>query len=140
MKSEIIIHHSASHDGRGFDVGDIKTYHVKDRGYIDIGYHAIVDKVGDDYYAVFGRRWWLNGAHCRGRNDKALGLCFIGNYNLGAPPEEMLVKGYEVVRTWMWLFNIPPRSIYPHSELAATDCPGTLFPWEKFHRLCGGTP
>lgn len=138
--TEIIIHHSASHDGSGFDIRAIKLYHTKTLGYLDVGYHALVDRIEDDYFAVFGRRWWLNGAHTKGRNDRALGLAFVGNYNLAEPPIRALVVGADAVRVMMRTYGIMPSAIFRHSDFAATDCPGKLFPWEKFIKLCGGTP
>lgn len=136
--TEIIIHHSAGEDRPGLDAGGIRRYHMKDLGWLAEGYHGFVERVDGDFFSLDGRRLWWPGAHCRGRNSKALGLCFIGNYNLVLPPGEMLIKGYEKVRSWMIAYNIPASAIYKHSDFAATDCPGKLFPWDKFIRLCGG--
>ena len=133
---KIIIHHSATEDGRTFSWSAIKRYHVQTLGWRDVGYHAGVELVDDDYFAIFGRNWDMAGAHTVGQNGLALGLCFVGNYDTKAPSDKMLETGAGVVRLWMKLYNIPATAIYKHSEFANKSCPGRLFPFSQFIEMC----
>lgn len=132
----IIIHHSATVDGRTFSWSAIKRYHTQTLGFQHIGYHAGVEYVDDDYFAIMGRPWDMVGAHAIGQNDKALGLCIVGNYDNVAPDDKALELAAEVVRLWMKIYNIPLEEIHMHREYANKTCPGTLFPWKKFLEMC----
>jgi hypothetical protein len=136
--TEIVIHHSAELDTPAFNTAAIKRYHTKTLKMVDVGYHALVEFVEDDWFVTLGRRWHVAGAHTIGHNGTALGLCFVGNYSLAPPAGGMLAKGAEVVRLWQSIYSIPFEAIHKHSEFNATECPGNLFPWVKFIRLCGG--
>jgi N-acetylmuramoyl-L-alanine amidase len=133
---KIIIHHSATKDGATFSWSAIKRYHVQTLGWKTIGYHAGVELVDDDYFAMLGRDWDMTGAHTLGQNDWSLGLCFVGNYDDYEPDDEMLEVGAGVVKLWRRLYNIPLSEIHKHSEYAAKSCPGRLFPWVKFLSFC----
>ena len=144
--TELIIHHSADEDTAGFDVVDIKRYHMtpaaqggpKDGPYMDVAYHVLIDNVKGEPFAIFGRPWHWAGAHCPGHNTRALGICFVGNYSRTRMQDQMLLAGVNVVKTLLRLYGIPASAIHRHSEFNATECPGKLFPWEKFIKLCGG--
>jgi hypothetical protein len=134
--SKIIIHHSATVDGRTFSWSAIKRYHVQTLGWLDVGYHAGVELVDDDWFAIMGRPWDMDGAHTQGQNGIALGLCFVGNYDLYEPDKDMLVTGAKMVKLWRKLYGIPVSAIHKHSEYQNKTCPGTLFPWPEFLFMC----
>jgi len=70
---EIILHCSATR--HGVTAKQIKRYHVNDRGWDDCGYHFIIDSKGTiNPMRNINRR----GAHCKGRNDKSVGICYVG--------------------------------------------------------------
>lgn len=133
---KIIVHCSDTEDGPSFSTSAIKKYHVEHNGWRAIGYHALVENVNGDYFAIFGRPWDMSGAHTLGQNDWSLGLCFVGKYDHEEPPEAMLLEGAKVVKTWMDLYGIPLSEIHKHSEYADKTCPGTMFPWVKFLNMC----
>ena len=132
---KIIIHHSATPDGRTFSWSAIKRYHLG-LGWDDIGYHAGVELVDDDYFSMFGRPWDMDGAHTLGQNSWSLGLCFVGNYDTYEPDTDMLLTGAKVVRLWRRLYGIPLSEVHKHSEYQNKTCPGKLFPWVKFLGMC----
>jgi hypothetical protein len=133
--TEIIIHHSLTKDSGTVSWGAIRKYHTDPKpvgmGMTSIGYHLGIELVqsGDNFYyeSLMGRVWDAEGGHTIGHNDKSLGICFVGNYDLVVPSEEMLITGAKVIRLWMRLFNIQMDSIFPHRDFADKTCPGTKF-------------
>ena len=72
--TEIIIHCSATPDGKDYTVDDIRRWH-KQRGYSDVGYHYIVYRNG---ILAQGRDVNIIGAHASGHNAHSIGICYIG--------------------------------------------------------------
>lgn len=136
IPSKIIIHHSATVDSRTFSWSAIKRYHTETLKWLDVGYHAGVEFVDDDFFVIFGRPWDMDGAHTQGQNGISLGLCFVGNFDSYEPDDEMLLTGAKVVKLWRRLYDIPLSAIHKHSEYNPKTCPGTLFPWVKFLSFC----
>jgi N-acetylmuramoyl-L-alanine amidase len=71
---EIIIHCSATPEGRDYTVEDIRRWH-KEQGWSDIGYHYVVYRNG---HIEPGRNVDTIGAHCTGHNSNSIGICYIG--------------------------------------------------------------
>jgi N-acetylmuramoyl-L-alanine amidase len=132
---KIILHHSGGPDSEGNNTAGIRKWHVEHNGWSDVGYHALCEKVGSTYEIIMGRPWTMNGAHTIGQNDRAFGLCFVGNYNDAPPPDDMLRVAARFVAWWCRLFNIPTTEIYRHSAFAQTDCPGHAFDLERFQMM-----
>ena len=72
--NKIIIHCSATPEGRKTSAEEIKSWHLE-RGFSDIGYHYIVHLDGSISY---GRNIEKIGAHSRGQNKMSIGVCYIG--------------------------------------------------------------
>jgi hypothetical protein len=129
---KIIIHHAAEIDTPKLEWGQIRKYHMtadpRKPAYIDIGYHAGVELVNDQYEILMGRDWLWSGAHCIGQNSESLGFCFVGDFNKNEPTDGMLIKGAKLIAMWMELFKIPLGEVLPHYHFEATDCPGKKFP------------
>jgi len=130
--TRIIIHHSATRDSGTVSWGAIRYYHTKILGWKDVGYHCGIELVKSGshayYEALFGRDWNVSGAHTRGENRDSLGICFVGNYDLIKPTDEMLIVGAKVVKLWMRLYDIDIDKIYTHHHFADyKSCPGELF-------------
>lgn len=131
----IIVHHSLTEDGDTVSWSAIRRYHMVEKGWIDIGYHAGCERVGKVYECLVGRPWDEIGAHTTGQNINTLGFCFVGNFDNGQPPWEQLTVGAKVISAWMRLFKIPVEAIYPHSHYAAKSCPGKRFPMDKLKAM-----
>ena len=136
IPTKIILHHSATADGRTFSASAIKRYHMDTLGWSDIGYHALVEFVDDDFFAIIGRPWDMAGAHTVGQNQWSLGICFVGNFDKYEPDTEMLEVGAGVIKMWKKLYGIPTSEIHRHSEYANKTCPGSLFPFTDFLLMC----
>jgi len=139
VPKKIIVHHSLTKDGATVSWGAIRRYHMEVLGWSDIGYHAGVELMRNGYEAVLGRPWDAVGAHTRGHNFDSLGICFVGNYDLEEPSEDMLVVGAKVIALWLRLFGLRVEDIYPHTFFAIyKTCPGLKFPMDKLKSLVAG--
>ena len=74
--TEIIVHCTATPEGRAHTVDDIRKWH-RDRGWADIGYHYVVYIDGSIHN---GRDVDIVGAHCNvgGHNQHSIGVCYVG--------------------------------------------------------------
>ena len=107
------------------------------KGWYEIGYHAGIEQVGDEYIIMAGRPLNMQGAHTEGMNRRALGFCFVGNFDLVAPKPEILVRAAPYIRGWMEAFNIFQENIHGHCDYAKKTCPGKLFDIAIFKGLLG---
>lgn len=73
--NEIIIHCSATEEGRDFTVEDIRRWHVQGNGWRDIGYHFVIYRDGTIH---IGRPLEQAGAHTSGHNAYSIGICYVG--------------------------------------------------------------
>jgi len=134
----LVIHHSVTADGKTFDYQAIKKYHIEVRGWLDIGYHFVVEKVNDQYEVIVGRPLTMNGAHCYqlNMNEQGIGICFVGNYDIAAPDEEMIaVAKKRIIIPLGKMFDIKWNGIIGHREVKGVTktCPGTMFDMDAFH-------
>lgn len=130
----IIIHHSLTKDGKTEDWASIKRYHMEEKGWADIGYHAGVERVDDKLTALTGRPLNMQGAHCEGHND-TIGICVVGNFDLAPPDGRLLDYAAMLVAGFLRMYPfLGINDIHKHHEYAAKSCPGTKFPWKEFLR------
>ena len=72
--NEIIIHCTATPEGRECSVDEIRQWH-KARGFTDIGYHYVIHLDGR---IENGRDVDIAGAHCTGHNTNSIGVVYVG--------------------------------------------------------------
>lgn len=121
--NEIIIHCSATPEGKDFTVDDIRRWH-RARGFADIGYHYVIYRDGSIHK---GRSEATPGAHCLGHNAKSIGICYIG----GCSKDGMTCKDTRTPQQVVALrqlvsrlrFFYPNASVHGHNEFAAKACP-----------------
>jgi N-acetylmuramoyl-L-alanine amidase len=140
----IVVHHSASSDGTTLDMGTIRKIHIQENGWEDIGYHFLIEKVGDSVVVVPGRSLMYTGAHCPGANDH-IGICVVGNFSTAEPPGAKMDKLFNLIKGLIFIYGFSIDRIAKHSDYKATECPGKLFPWESlmkrvqwFYKNCRG--
>lgn len=126
--NEIILHHRA---GNG-DVLSIHRYHKDVNGWAGIGYHFYIRKDGSVYA---GRPTNKVGAHATGHNSRSFGVCFEGNFMNEEMTLAQIQAGSELVNYLRGIYNI--NLVRKHSDVNATSCPGTHFPFE---RITGNVP
>ncbi len=135
-KNYIVLHHSATPDGEVYrDFDSIKKAHIA-KGWKDIGYHWVIEKVNGALTATPGRPESIEGAHCLGRNFDGIGVCCVGNFEIEAPSEELYAFVAQVCRGIM--LGHPIKEIGGHRDYYATACPGKNFDVEKVKRLIKG--
>lgn len=128
--TSIVIHHTASKDGEGLDRDEIEKMH-HDRGFTDIGYHFLIDKIEGQFIAVVGRPMDTMGAHCKGFNQASLGVSFVGNFEADKPDPLMIEAGLRLVLIPLCRqLGIPASQVFGHFEKGTTPtvCPGRFFP------------
>ena len=132
---KVITHHSATKDGivlKNFTA--IKNNHINVKGWKDIGYHLVIEYVNGKLECLQGRNFDEEGAHCLGQNDKSIGVCCVGNFDVDVPSQEL----YEFFAS-VYMSKIYPKygklPLKRHNEFSNTNCPGKNFNLEKVEFL-----
>ena len=127
----IAVHHSASLIGT-LTWDRIRSIHVSERGFRDVGYHFGVwrDRSSGEFVVRLGRDTADTGAHVRGHNKHTIGVCFEGNFEEEEMPFAELQVGSRLVAELCERFSLNDQRIIPHRDFtgAATLCPGARFP------------
>ena len=76
----VVVHHSALEYYHGPQA--IQRLHMRQRGWADIGYHFLIDGLGQLYE---GRLLNIRGAHTGGFNTGSVGVCLLGNFDVVEP-------------------------------------------------------
>lgn len=71
----IVVHCSATPEGKHFSTETIRNWHVNGNGWSDIGYHWVVELDGK---VRAGRPEQRVGAHVKGYNRSSIGICYVG--------------------------------------------------------------
>ena len=120
---ELIVHCSATPEGKDFTVSQIREWHLQ-RGFSDIGYHYVIYRDGSIH---IGRDESVIGAHCTGHNTNSIGICYIGGCaSDGKTPKDTrtteqkqsLVKLLKELK-----IKYPQASIHGHRDFANKACP-----------------
>lgn len=119
----IIIHCSATAPDADIGVEEIRAMHVSGRGWIDIGYHYVIRRNG---VVEPGRPEGARGAHAKGMNNAALGVCLVGGLNSQMRPDANFT-----FQQWHALHRLveslleryPGARVMGHRSVAAKACP-----------------
>ena len=122
--NKIILHCSATPEGRHHDVADIRRWHLK-RGFNDIGYHYLIHIDGT---VEEGRPLNKQGAHCSGQNRGSIGICYVGGMSKDMKKakdtrtqaqKDSLIK---LMHELIYKYN-KDMTIHGHNEYANKACP-----------------
>jgi len=138
----VMLHHSLTEDGSTVSWQAIRRWHkglhpdspYRSKPMIDIGYHFGIELINDEYEILVGRDLGQAGAHCVGMNHKAIGICFVGNFDLAPVPDGQWEKGLQLVSGLVKSLDIPLVNIVGHRDYAPKGCPGKMFSLEKFRQ------
>ena len=81
----IVIHCSATPQGRSLDFEECRREHIVHRRFKDIGYHFYITRDG---LVHAGRPLGQPGAHCRNHNRHSIGICYEGGLDAKAKPRD----------------------------------------------------
>jgi N-acetylmuramoyl-L-alanine amidase len=86
----IIIHCSATPEGKSLTFAECRRDHIRNRGFTDIGYHFYITRDGVIHR---GRKLERVGAHCKGHNAHSIGVCYEGGLDArGRPADTRTLK------------------------------------------------
>tara|TARA_R100000773_G_C4204635_1_gene105930 strand:- start:485 stop:898 length:414 start_codon:yes stop_codon:yes gene_type:complete len=129
--NRIILHCSATKEGKDYSVETIRDWHVKGRGWSDIGYHWVIRLDGS---IEVGRPLEKSGAHTKGHNKDSVGVCYIGGCDADGKPKDTMNEEQEkawrmIVLSLRTLYG--DLTIHGHNEFANKACPSFIVK-EKF--------
>ncbi|MFL6239631.1 MAG: N-acetylmuramoyl-L-alanine amidase [Actinomycetes bacterium] len=148
----MIVHHTAQTSS--YSAGDVPgmiradyAYHVRTRGWCDLGYNLVVDRYGriwEGRYGGVGRA--VIGAHAEGFNTGTLGVAFLGESDHYAPSAAVRAAFSHVAIYAATTWHFDPSStvvmtsggsprysagrqvrlnrVMGHRDTGETDCPG----------------
>ena len=148
----VIVHHTATPNDYTPDeaaaiVRGIDVFHVRSRGWDDIGYNFLVDRFGRVYEGRYGGMTRnVIGAHALGFNTGSVGIALIGNFTT-AKPTTAAIRSLERLIAWrLDLAHVDPvstltyvsngsekwrsgvkvklRAVSGHRDTGSTTCPG----------------
>ena len=122
--NEIIIHCSATPEGKDYTTEDIRRWHVKGNGWKDIGYHFVIYRDGSVH---LGRKLEQAGAHTNGYNTNSIGIVYVG----GCAADGKTAKDTRTVAQKRALLSLvkelkhqyPDATIHGHREFDNKACP-----------------
>ena len=123
--TEIIVHCTATPEGRNFTVADIRAGHLA-RGFVDIGYHYVIYLDGSVHE---GRNIHQTGAHCTGHNQNSVGISYVGGVEAdGRTPKDTRTREQKAALVTLLadlckLYKLPVTRIFGHYQFANKACP-----------------
>jgi hypothetical protein len=128
----IVVHHSASEKG---SVPAFRILHRAVNGWADVGYHFVIGNgtLSGDGEVEEGRPRWAAGAHTRGHNEEAIGVCLVGDFTLRHPTSAQLIALSELTGALMKEFGLAGSAVRGHGTMPGchTDCPGFMLDLQK---------
>jgi hypothetical protein len=166
----VFVHHTAS--GNGYDCGDsasivrgIERFHVKSKGWNDIGYNFLVDRCGRIFEGrAGGVHRSVLGAHTLGFNANASAVAVIGDYRSAAIPAAARASVAQLAAYKLGAWSNPPlgkaglvsggSDRYPagrtavlnrisgHRDTGRTECPGNALYAQlpAIRKIAGASP
>jgi N-acetylmuramoyl-L-alanine amidase len=121
---KVILHCSATPEGRDVSTEDIRKWHVEGNGWSDIGYHFVIELSGD---LKIGRPLERIGAHVKGQNRGSIGVCYIGGMERSmSKAKDTMNRGQEATfRNLMVALRASwgELSLHGHNEFSSKECP-----------------
>lgn len=141
--THIVLHTAAAGTTKAIDqsAATIRAYHVKTKGWSDIGYHFVVRFDGD---VEEGRPLNQVGAHVEGFNSQSVGICFAGHGDLQDFTPEQKKAGVTLVCQMLEHFELTqafiknPMRVIGHREINQLIDTGVAKNAPKTTKTCPG--
>ena len=119
---EIILHCTATVEGKDYDIKDVRRWHRK-RGWRDVGYHYLIGLGGQ---IEKGRPLDQVGAHVYGHNQHSIGIAYVGGLDHNRKPKD--TRTIDQKRAFIDLIgslrkSFPKARLYGHSHFSNKACP-----------------
>ena len=123
----VIVHHT---EEIGWDIHMTHRFHQDHRRWSGIGYNFFIEENGE---IIKGRGYHV-GAHAYSYNEKSIGICLAGNFDIQTPSEEQLKSLSKLCIFLLHQFNLSTTRILGHRELKGVTktCPGKNFNMDQF--------
>jgi N-acetylmuramoyl-L-alanine amidase len=132
----IIIHCTATPEGRAYSVKDIDSWH-RQRGYDCIGYHFVILLDGT---IAKGRSIEIIGAHTYGHNTGSIGIAYVGGMNKNNTKAKdtrtkvQIASGIALINSLVKRFP-GTEEVHGHNEFANRACPSFIVANDVWGRL-----
>lgn len=121
--NKIIIHCTATPEGRDVSVDDIRQWHL-DRGWSDIGYHYVIALNGE---IQEGRPEEKIGAHTKGHNSDSIGIAYVGGMTKDMNSAKDTRTDQQKLSLQFFLNYLkdlyPNAEIFGHRDFSTKSCP-----------------
>jgi N-acetylmuramoyl-L-alanine amidase len=120
---KIIVHCSATPEGRDVSIDEIRDWHVNGNGWSDIGYQWVITLDGS---IEKGRPESRSGAHAKGHNSRSIGVCYVGGVDSDMKPKDTRTGAQkEALRCLLidLLGRYPNAEIIGHRDISSKACP-----------------
>ena len=120
---KIIIHCSATPENRDIKTETIRSWHMKGRGWSDIGYHYVIELDGA---VKIGRPLHRIGAHTKGENAHSIGICYVGGIDKNKNAKDTRTDAQKESLNKLiaeLLIEYSEASVHGHNEFSAKACP-----------------
>ena len=121
--NKIIIHCTATPEGRNVSVDTIRKWHVQGNGWQDVGYHFVIALDGE---VEEGRPLEKTGAHTKGSNWDSIGIAYVGGMNkeMDASKDTRTEEQKEsLIDLICELKDSYGGTVYGHRDFSDKDCP-----------------
>ncbi|GMA39624.1 FG-GAP-like repeat-containing protein [Mobilicoccus caccae] len=139
-----IVHHTAGTNNYSQSqvpaiMRGIYAFHVKDRGWSDIGYNFLVDKWGRIWEGRYGgTNRAVIGAQASGFNEATMGISLMGDYRKVRPSTAAIDAMTRVIAWKASVHGFDPRgrfshrggtyrNVSGHRDVGSTSCPGLIY-------------
>lgn len=102
----------------------IQRFHQKGRGWIDIGYHFLIDGSGRIFQ---GRPEGAVGAHVKNKNTGNVGISLMGSFQKPQNQQPTAKQMQSLIALTRWVsaaYAVGAQTIKGHRDQRDTDCPG----------------
>ena len=108
-------------------IAEVRRWHMKDRGWKDIGYHNLIDRDGT---VGKGRPLEITGSHTKGHNTGTIGIALFGGWDSAetdtfdenyTPQQDAALR--KLIAQYRARFPTI-KSVTGHNDWAAKACPG----------------
>lgn len=124
--NKIIVHCTATPEGREVTTDDLYRWHVKERGWSDIGYHFFIDLEGCLHEC---RPIEKTGAHTKGHNWESIGVAYAGGMSADGEQSEPMDTRTEAQKDALFelllrlVESYKGAEIYGHCDFSDKACP-----------------